>query len=265
MDDSPNPDPANSQPPSQSNSPTPVQGQPTSSPNAPDVTKMAEELGRLKTENQALKNYQIQVDPFIRTVWSDNVDKETRDKLTAAHNKRLGITPDDTNISDIPPAPSPEITKVENKVNEIRNSEVAEKINGFYQRHSIDKLEEEAKKDINVRVGSVLLEMLDPMGNKKDLKQALEDVPLNKLDKFLEDAYYLVTKDTQLEQARQEGAKIASDQNRGIIGSMPSASANSDEVNLTSVEKKVAAHMGISEDKFLARKKEIASRGGVIY
>ena len=248
-----NQNPVSSQQSGQPANPLQNQDQPATNNVPPDNTKMAEELGKLKAENEALKNYQQKVDPVIQTIWSD---EELFKKTTDVHNKRLGITPQDPeeDKSEI----LPEVTKITGQVNELRNSEVSDKINNFYTRHGVDKLDDENKKNINIKVGTILMEMLDPMNNKKDLKEVLEDVPLIKLDKFLEDAYYLATKNDQK-------AQEASSQSLGIIGSLTSQSINPDSLTLTEKERKVASQMGISEEKFLARKKEIAQRGNSIY
>lgn len=253
-------DPANSNP-TQDN-PTPPAGDPNQNPpgtssaqTPPDHTKMAEELGKLKAENEALKKYQEQVDPVLQTIWSD---QELLKKATEVHNKRLGITPQDK--LENPPLPSAPDPKLQNSVTELRNNEIVEKVNDFYQRHGLDKLPNEEKKNLNTEVGRILMDILDPMGNKKDLKEALEDVPINKLNKFLEDAYFLATKDKQLEEARSRGIQEASVENRGIIGSMPSQSANPDTITLTAQEKAVAAKAGWDEKKYLEMKKYIATR-----
>ena len=253
MADEPNPNPAQSNPPAPAGNPpqnppaTPV------SPTPLDNTKMAEELGQLKKENEILKAYKAEMDPVLATLYSD---EELLKQATAAHNKRLGVTPPDN-----PPPASTVDPKLQNQVSDLRNSDITQKVNSFYQRHGIDKMEDgEDKKTLNTNVGRILMDMLDPMGNKKDLKEVLEDVPLNKLDKFLEDAYFLATKEDQIKKAKEEGINEASNQNRGIIGSMPSQSANPDEINLTTAEKKVAAAAGWDEKKYLEMKKYIAAR-----
>lgn len=255
-DDPTNPNPDPSQPPNQQTNPPAAEAPPSSSP--PDNTKMAEALGKLKAENETLKAYQEQVDPFLQTVWS--LDQPARDQLIAAHNKRLGITTSDEKPVE-PPKPA-EASKIEI---DTRNAIIVDKVNQFYQRHGIDKLEGEAKGDVDLKISTVLKEMLDPMGNKKDLAQVIEDVPLAKLDKILDDVYFIITKDKQLEEAKNQGKQEASTESLGIIGSMPSQSVNPDTLTLTAQEKQVAAKMGVSEDKFLARKKEISQRGGAIY
>lgn len=252
VDDQNNSDPASNQPANQSTNSQQAQTQSSQNNSPPDNTKLAEELGKLKAENEALKTYQQKVEPVIQTIWSDEALLK---QATEVHNKRLGITPEEP--EDDQPLENPEDVKITNKVNELRNSEVSDKINNFYVRHGVDKLDDENKKNINIKVGTILMEMLDPMNNKKDLKEVLEDVPLLKLDKFLEDAYYLATKNDQ----KQE----ESSQSLGIIGSLTSQSINPDSLTLSEKERKVASQMGISEEKFLARKKEIATRRNSIY
>ena len=224
--------------------------------NTSDAVSMAKKLGEYETKIKAYEAYQQQVDPFLETV-NFHLDKETKDKLVAEHNKRLGITPTDDN--NTPPAPQTD-PKLQSQVTDLRNSEVSDKVNNFYSRHGIDKMPDEDKKTLNTNVGRILMDMLDPMGNKRDLKEVLEDVPLPKLDKFLEDAYYLATKDQQLENARNTAMAEANQNNRGIIGSFPSQSTNPDTISLSPQEKNIAAKAGWDEKKYLEMKKYIATR-----
>lgn len=252
-DDDPNSNPVANNAPS-SGSPT-DKSRPTIDPNAPDPVKMAEELGRLKKVEEEFSIYKGQVDPVIQTIWSDT---ETLKKVTDTHNKRLGVTPEDDKPIDI----NPPVLSIEK---DTRQALTGEKITRFYERHGIDKLDDETKKTVNEKVSVILKEMLDPMGNKKSLTEVIDDVPLASLDKHLDNAYFLATKDVQLEEAKLRGKQEATQEASGIIGSMPSSSITPDNTILTIAQKKVADSMGIPHDKYLARVKEIESRNNQIY
>ena len=258
MADEPNPNPEGNQPANPPANPPEDKGQPASPPAPQDNTKMAEELGKFKKENEILKNYQQQVDPVLGTLYDRKfLDEATFNKVLEAHNKRLGITPSGT--EDIVPKPEAPPPSSKHEI-DTRNTLIIDKVNQFNQKHGIDKLEKEVKEEVNLKIANILKTWLDPNDNKKDLAQVMEDVPLTKLEGFLDQAYFLATKDTKLKEAEEQGKQKAEEEGRGIIGSLSSESPSPETISLTAKEKDIAQRMGVTEDKFLARKKEIAQR-----
>lgn len=261
-DDPNNPNPTEGQPVTPASDPNkPQKGAPAANPQA-DTVKLAEELGMVRKENETLKQYQDRVDPFIQTLWSDSVDQATRDKLVAAHNKRLGITPQDDGTKPNPtsnePA-KPSAMEVDN-----RNAHIKSITDKFSSDHGIVKLDKEKQTDINNRVGLELREMLDPMGNKT-MQQIMETVSVTKLPQYLEKAWFLATRSDQIAEAKNEGRQEANNEGMGVIGSIPSSSVNPDETVLSNKEKEIAQKQGISEEKYLANKKEILKRDGQLF
>ena len=251
MPDEPNPTPN----PTPAANPNPTPAAPPAGA-TPEQIAMAKELGETKAKLEILEKYQTEVDPVLQTIWSD---EDTLKAVTEKHNKRLGVTPADPKPA-APTAPAaPSAVELEN-----RNAHIKSIVDKFSADKGIDKLDEEAKKQMNTKVGAMLQDMLNPKGNK-NLQQIMEDVSLTKLPQFLENAHYLATKDERENQAREQGKQEALGQAVGVVGSMPASSVNPEQINLTPKEKDIATKMGISEERYLARKKEIAKQDGALY
>lgn len=226
-----------------------------------DAVALAEKVGKLEAENANLKQYQERVDPVIQTIWSDS---DTLQKVTDVHNKRLGINVNDDKsdkkddkIATTPVKPS--ATELDN-----RNGLIKTIVDKFSTDKGIDKLEKDKQAELNTRVGAELKEMLDPMGNKS-LQQIMETVSVTKLPQFLDKAWFLATRNEQMQMAKSEGRKEVTDEGTGVIGSMASSSVTPDSVILSSKEKDVAQKLGISPEKYLENKKEIMKRDGQLF
>lgn len=233
----------------------------TPSGNQADPVKMAEEMGRLKAENQKLeaeyKDYVTRVDPVVQTLLTD---KELLDKVTESNNKRLGITPEPKGDSNDPNTLPP----VSKEVKEIRNDRVVEKVNDFYSRHGLDKLPDDQKLELDQKVSMVLKETLNPTGGKS-LAQILEDVPLEALAGHLDKAYYWATREQREKEIKEQTLNDVQNEGLGVIGGMPSGSGSSDEVTLTQKEMETIKKSGWEPAKYLENKKEIAKRNNQLY
>ena len=215
-----------------------------------DATKIAEELGMAKKENETLREYQERVNPVIETIWSDpELFKQVEEK----HKNRLN-----------PQKETPKEILKEKVVNstdtDTRNAVIRDIVDTFSDKYGITKLDSANKAEMNTKVGTMLKDLLDPKGNKKDLSQVMEDVSLTKLPFYLEQSYYLANKDSMLSSAKEQGRKEVQDASLGVIASFSSSSIEPDSMMLSAKEKLIAENMGISSDKYLARKKEIAKR-----
>lgn len=225
---------------------------------AADAVAMAKELGETKAKLEAAQARNAVLEPVMQTIYSD---EELLKKATEIHNKRTGVAPKDEPKKDdkIATTPQPSATEIDN-----RNAHIKLSVEKFSQDHGIDKLEKDKQAEINTRIGNELKEMLDPMGNKT-LQQIMETVSVTKLPQFLEKAYFLATRNEQIESAKEEGKKIAAGESAGIIGSIPSSSITPDSVTLTAKEKEIAQKTGVSEEKYLENKKEILKRNGQLF
>lgn len=123
-------------------------------------------------------------------------------------------------------------------------------ISGFEQKYNIHLLSAEKKADLLKKVGSEIAEMLDP-GGKKTVRQVLDNIPLTKLNVFLEKGYRLATINDSEEQTRARSVIEARINREASFGSMASGSLPNRNTKLTDEQRKVAAKMGISEEKYL--------------
>lgn len=247
------PDQNSNQNPNPTPAPDPQEGA-DANKNNPDPIALAKRVGELEAENTSLKEYKQKADPVLETLYSDN---ELLAKATESHNRRLGIaTPakkDSDKGKDEEPSSSSSGDE-DTRLAMINRTQVE-----FEQKVGIDKLPEDKKQQVRGMIGSMLKEMLDPKGNKT-IPQVFKEVSLVKFPWYLEKAYYLINRDNDLQAASEKGKNEVLAQyegDRGVMGSMPSGSVAVDTVTLSPEEKKTAAKMGVSEDKYLENKKQI--------
>ena len=127
----------------------------------------------------------------------------------------------------------------------------------FYRRYGVDKLEADKKKEVTTKIGVALAEMLDP-GGTKNYNEILSSISLERLPRYLENAYYLANKEELIEQSKLEAIQQSRENEMATIGSIPSSSGMNGQMQLTQAERATAQKMGISEENYLKRKKEIA-------
>ena len=224
-----------------------------------DMTELAKKVGSYETENKTLKEYQQQVDPVLQTIWND---PQLKKQVELAHRKRLEGT---VEVEEDKGKVTKENGQQPNAaVTDTKNAMIRQIVDNFSVKHGIDKLEGDTKKDMNTKVGAMLQELLDPMGNK-NLAEIMQTVSLTKLPEYLDHAYYLANKETIVKAAKEEGKKEAVAVEQGIVGSFAATSIETENITLSEKERKTAKGLGISEEKYLARKKEIAKRGNDLY
>lgn len=220
-------------------------------PSGPDVTKMAEDLGMVRKENETLKDYQARVNPVIETIWSD---PELLKQVESRHKKRLGIVDAEETSKDLQKQ-TPSATDVDT-----RNAVIKRTVDDFSDKYGISKMESKEKQDMNTRVGTMLKDLLDPRGNKRDLAEVMQDVSLTKLPFYLEQAYFLANKDNIVAAAKEQAKKEIQDASLGVMGSFSSTSIEPDSMTLSAREKDIADNMGVTHEQYLKNKKEIAKR-----
>lgn len=128
-------------------------------------------------------------------------------------------------------------------------------IGDFEKKYAIDSLSDESRSDLHKRIATELAEMLDPGGNK-NYQQIVEELPLNKLDTYLNKAYKLATVDDTAERARLQGLLEARQNREATFGSFPASSSNS-EIQLTPEQRETARRMKISEKDYAENLKAI--------
>lgn len=130
-------------------------------------------------------------------------------------------------------------------------------IRDFEDKKGLNHLNQEERQTLYKRIGNELVDMVDPGGNK-NYGEILDSISLEKLPAMLDKAYQLANQDGEIEKATKKAAAEARESQAGQIGSLPSSGTSTDAIRLTPSEKEAAKKLGVSEDKFLQRKKEIA-------
>lgn len=217
-----------------------------------EIIKLAQENGTLTSENKNLKDFYDKTAPVIETLLQD---EEMLNKLNEAHAKRLGIKlPDKNEGKDAKETPAD--AKIDDTRKSIENSIVQE----FNRNKGIDKMNPDQRKDFNQKMFGELSFLLNPKGDKS-LDQILGEVSLQTLPAVLEKAYNLATLDEQKAKSAEKAVSEATMGMPGVMGSMPSGSSpDGEDITLSPAERQIAKEMGVAEDKFLQRKKEIAKR-----
>lgn len=127
----------------------------------------------------------------------------------------------------------------------------------FEGKFGIDRLKDQEKSAIQQKIGQELKSMLDPTGSRS-VGEIIGRIPLSSLPMYLEKAYQLATIDDEKEQTRRKTLAQARRNADATFSSIPSSDLAEDSTTLSADEKKVAKGLGISEEKYLKQKKEIA-------
>lgn len=221
--------------------------------------ELERKLGESSTEVEEARKLKEQFDPLLRAIWSD---PDLYRQVEAGIQKV--ITGETLPESRKPAVKQPQKGDEEDKerirseMADLRRSEENRVLNEFYTKFGYNSLPANERQEKNKVLAVALAELLDP-GGKKPLKQVLSDVPLDKLPKFLENAHFLANKDSLFEQGRRS-ALLSEEENRAAsIGSFAASSGKSaPDVRLTQSEREIAQKMGVSEDAYLKRKRQIA-------
>lgn len=212
------------------------------------VAEKAESWGKSSAEAERIRKWATEAAPYIETI---TADPELAKMVEEKHNARLGIKKEDKKAE----APSPTDAKVDDTRKALSNSIIS----SFEQTKGLDKLTGDDKKEMNVKIGQQLMKMLDPYGTKS-YDEVIDSVPLERLPGILDDAYYLATKDDQLQKIKDAALAEAQSGQTGIMSSIPSSSTEGENVQLTNEERVLAQKMGVTPEKWLERKKQILSR-----
>lgn len=137
-------------------------------------------------------------------------------------------------------------------VSDVRKQQENEIIRRFEQKYGIDRLDTEKKREMNGKVGNALWAVADPLGKFDKWEDLVAAIPVSKLENLLERAYYEANRGV-IEKKMEESGEIAPP----TMGSLPSSPLPPEsEVRLTNEEREVAKKLGVSEEKYLERKKE---------
>jgi hypothetical protein len=219
-----------------------------------EIAKMYVELeGKIGDQSKEIgeaREYQRKMDAVLQAIWSD---PNLYNQVDLQIKKISGVDVPDTKPPEVPKAPE----KPDEKKDQVpqpdldtRKAMESQIINDFFRRYGIDQMEPEKRRESQVKIGTALAEMLDP-GGKKSYQQIMTEVSLQKLPRFLENAYIIANKDSLTTQAVGKA-------DEGAIGSIPSSGSGvAETLTLSPEEREIAKKQGITEEKYLTRKKEI--------
>lgn len=219
-----------------------------------DPIELAKENGRLQSKVKEYEDYRTKVDPVLETLWSD---QELLAQATEKHNKRLGLTKDPIKPADTKPGETPPVPPQNTDVRRYAVQDIQAK---FEQKAGIDKMTPEQQLQARGAIGQMLKNQLD-MNNNKTIAQIFEEVSLDKLPWYMENAWNLLNRSNELKAAEQRGKNEAMEQygDAGVIGSMAGSTPALDNITLTAAERKAAKSQNVSEADYLAQKKIMLS------
>lgn len=207
--------------------------------------ELEKKLGEQSQELGESRKYREQVDVVLQAIWADkdiynSVDKKIRELRGAPIQT-------DTNTNEGKPEPQSNDT-------DTRKALETQIIDQFEKKFGLDQMESQKRRDMHTKIGTALAEMLDP-GGTKTYQEILNDVSLARLPKYLDNAYFLANREEL-----QKSITQSKENEAGAIGSIPSSSGRTSDLTLSASERDVAEKMGVTEEKYLERKKQIAEQ-----
>lgn len=120
----------------------------------------------------------------------------------------------------------------------------------FEEKHGIDKLSADEKKNLRQSIGDVIYDLTGTTFDKVDLRR---------LGGILENAYVLANKDKLIEKSKLEALVSAQGLEDGSISSIPSSQGKG-ETTLTPEEAKIADRLGLTREQYLEGKTKLAKK-----
>lgn len=126
-------------------------------------------------------------------------------------------------------------------------------LTNFYKGKGLDKLPDNERKTEQQKLGNAFAELLDP-GGKKPVGKLIEDVPLDKLQGYLESSYIVANREKILKEGQLQGLLSAEENRQASIGSLSSSSEGKGGTPLTPEEKRVADSLGVPHEDYAKNK-----------
>lgn len=128
----------------------------------------------------------------------------------------------------------------------------------FYAKTGINKLPTKEKQEALQKISSEFADLFDTTG-KMSISQIVANRPLASLRKDLDKAYRL----SGISESSQ-GADAQGMNDQATIGSLAGKTIREDELKLSAQEEQMAKNLGITPEKYLERKKQIAKEKGSV-
>lgn len=220
------------------------------------------QIGEMSAKVKDYDDYKKRVEPILSAIYSD---PEAYEKVNKSYQKLMGVKVDDDDKGDDKDKKKPPVEDPSKKIeNDNRNALISSAVKSWESQNGIDKLTVEDKATLNNKVLTELKAMLDPMNTGKSGADLLAGVSVANVPTILEKAYYLATRNEREVKIAEDALKKVQNEELGLIGSVPGGSITESDVKLTEKEKSIAKKQGITEEKYLANKKEIMKRKGSI-
>jgi hypothetical protein len=220
--------------------------------NNDEIVKMYAEaqkkLGEQGSELEMHRDFTQKANVMLAAIAKD----PSREGIVKKWIEELNKTDDDGENKDKKQDNS-ELLGVKNDIEDQRSLKENEIVDIFNATYGLNKLEPDQRKAMNTKVGVALQEIVDPLGKFENYKDMIRSIPLSRLSKVLDNAFFLANKN-----AIESGEIKVPTVTPGAMGQMSSSAGQpEDPISLTADEKKAAAGMGITEDKYLENKKKI--------
>ena len=202
------------------------------------------------------KKLQEQTDTLLKAIWSD---PDLYRQVEAGVKKyATGDTLPDKRTPNKGDEEAKE-QEVDSVIKDVRVAQETQILNKFATDFGYNNLSQEERKAAYNRLTVSLAELVDPNG-KKPVAQILKEIPLSRLPKFLENAHFMANKESMIQNARRSGSISNKENEMATIGGFPASNGKRESsVTLTNREREIAQKQGISEEKYLKRKEQIAS------
>jgi len=146
------------------------------------------------------------------------------------------------------------------KVDDTRRALQNQILADFYKRHGLDKLPDDERKQEQAKIATSFAELADP-GGTKSVSVLLDEVPLDRLPKYLESSYLLSSQERIAKESAQKGLLTAEEKRQASIGSLTSAGGErAGKMALTPKERAVAEKLGVSPEDYAKSKVEIEKK-----
>lgn len=209
--------------------------------------KLGEQSSEVKEARETKKNVEVLLGAIYQ-------DPKRYEQASGWIRDYLGVKPQE----EAEPSKDDEGAKTgtqPTKVDDTRRALQIQILADFYKRHGLDKLAVEERKVEQTKIANTFSELVDP-GGTKSVAQLLNEVPLDRLPKYLESAYVVANSERFAQESRQKGLLAAEEKRQASIGTLPSTTGKPGEgiPTLTAQERAVAQKLKISPEKYAKQK-----------
>ena len=186
-------------------------------------------------------------------------DPERIKAVEAWYTKKTGQSADQKQDGQKSPSDgSAPLSQTSPQVEDTRRALQDQIFDEFYVKHGISNLPAKEKQEALQKISSEFADLFDPTG-KMTISQIVANRPLVSLRRDLDKAFRL----SNIGESSQ-GADAQSENDQAAIGSLAGKTIREDEMKLSAAEETMAKKLGISPEKYLERKKQIAKEKGSV-